>query len=85
MKQDVLTFIQNWLEDCHEITDVTLDTEISILNIDSLDFIELISELETKYHVDLPIPIPMSVTIEKLIDYVIQSNNNRTSISNCTH
>ena len=42
MEQDILKFIQNWFEECHDINDITLDTNIRTLNLDSLDFMELI-------------------------------------------
>ena len=82
MEQDILKFIQNWFEECHDINDITLDTNIRTLNLDSLDFMELISELEKEYNIAGSEQLNMDSTIRDIINYVIRSNNKGNSIQN---
>lgn len=75
MEQNILKFIQDWFEECHDIYDITLDTNIRTLNLDSLDFMELITELEKEYNIAGSEQLSMDSTIRDIINYVIRSNN----------
>ena len=80
MEQNILKFIQNWFEECHDIYDITLDTDIRTLELDSLDFMELISELEKEYNIVESILSCSDPTIRDIINYVIRNNNKGSSV-----
>lgn len=80
MEQDILKFIQNWFEECHDIYDITLDTDIRTLELDSLDFMELISELEKEYNIVGSEQLNMDSTIRDIVNYVIRNNNKGSSV-----
>lgn len=80
MEQDILKFIQNWFEEYHDIYDITLDTDIRTLELDSLDFMELISELEKEYNIVGSEQLNMDSTIRDIVNYVIRNNNKGSSV-----
>ena len=57
-----------------ELSTITMETDIKSLGIDSLDFVELIYQIETDFDIEVPAEALSEInTVQNLVDIVEQS------------
>lgn len=58
-----------------ELTDLDLQSDIKVLGIDSLDFVELIYDIETQFDIEIPSESLLEITTVESLVAIIQTES----------